>query len=150
MSAISGLYDGMVTILDGLFVAPTYRKLVNPFIAELNDTPSLNRGYGFYIGPKTVRAKIGRDEAFEADIIVLQSIVHRGTDRDLSIRETAEKTLLEDQFLLIDYFRLNTSPIEKVWDISYVQDGGLEFVFQSQSQFRIIQTTLKGIYSESC
>lgn len=151
MSAVSDLYDGMVTILSTTFATPTYKKLVNPYVPELNDALSLARGYGFFIGPKTARQdKLGRHEGFEAQIEVVQTIINRGTDRDITIRETAEKTLLEDQYTLIDYFRLNTAPIAKVWDISYISDNGLEFVFTEKQNYVMIRTTLRAIFSESC
>lgn len=150
MSAISDLYDYMVSMLDTTFPSSTYRKLVNPYIADLNDTMALNRGYGFYIGPKIVRPKLGNYDGFEVDIIVIQTIINRGTDRDVSIRESAEKTLLEDQYTLTNYFRSNTGNIDKVWDINYESDNGLEFVFSDKQAYVMIQTTLKGIYSESC
>ena len=151
-TAITTLYDGMVTILGATFTAPTYKKLVNPYVPELNnDTLSLARGYGFFIGAKAARQdKLGRHEGFNADIEVIQTIINRGTDRDVTIRETAEKLLLEDQYTLIDYFRLNTAPIAKVWDISYVSDNGLEFVFTEKQNYVMIRTTLRAIFSESC
>jgi hypothetical protein len=151
MSAVSDLYDGMVTILSATFSTPTYKKLVNPYIPELNDTLSLARGYGFFIGEKTSRRdKLGRHEGFEANIEIVQTIINRGTDRDVTIRETAEKLLLEDQYTIIDYFRLNTAPIAKVWDISYVSDAGLEFVLSEKQNYVMIRTTFRAIYSESC
>lgn len=151
MSAVSDLYDGMVTILSATFATPTYKKLVNPYVPELNDALSLARGYGFFIGPKTARAdKLGRHEGFEAQIEVVQTIINRGTDRDITIREAAEKLLLEDQYTLVDYFRLNTATIAKVWDISYISDNGLEFVFTEKQNYVMIRTTLRAIFSESC
>jgi hypothetical protein len=150
-TAITALYDGMVTILGNTFAAPTYKKLVNPYVPELNDALSLARGYGFIIGPKQARPdKLGRYEGFNAEITVIQTIINRGTDRDITIRETAEKNLLEDQFNLIDYFRLNTAPISKIWDISYESDNGLEFVFTDKQNYVMIRTTLRAIFSESC
>lgn len=151
MSAVSDLYDGLVTIMGTLFTAPTYKELVNPYVPELNDTLALARGYSFIIGPKTARAdKLGRHEGFECEIEVVQTIINRGTERDLTIRRTAEKNLLEDQYNLIDYFRQNTAPIAKVWDISYVSDNGFEFVLTEKQNYVMIRTTLRAIFSESC
>jgi len=151
MTAVSDLYDGMITILAANFAAPTYKKLVNPYDIELNDALALARGYGFFMGPKSSRAdKLGRHEGFEAQIEVVQTIINRGTERDTAIRETAEKNLLEDQYTLIDYLRLNTAPIAKVWDISYVSDLGFEPVFTDKQNYVMIRTTLRAIFSESC
>lgn len=150
-TAISDLYDGISSILTATFAAPTYKEMVNPYVPELNDALILARGYGFIIGEKSARNdKLGRHEGFDARIEVVQTIVNRGTDRDITIRKTAEKNLLEDQYNLIDYFRLNTAPIAKVWDISYVSDNGLEFVFTDKQNYVMIKTVLRAIYSESC
>jgi hypothetical protein len=151
MSAISDLYDGIDTILVGLFAAPTYKELMNSYDPEFNDTLTLNRGWGFLIGPKAAaNLTTGRHEQVEAEITVRQTIINRGTDRDSTIRKTAEKTLLEDQFLLIDYLRLNTAPIAKVWRIDYVSDGGLEPVFTEDRKHVMITTVLRAIYAEGC
>jgi hypothetical protein len=150
-TAVSDLYDGLVTILSTTFASPTYKELVNPYVPELNnDTLALARGYGFFIGPKSVVPKLGRHEGFNAEITVVQTIAQRGTERDTIIRRTAEKNLLEDQYLLIDYFRQNTAPIAKVWDISYESDNGLEFVYTDKQNYVMIRTTLRAIFSESC
>jgi hypothetical protein len=151
MTAISDLYDGIDSILVGLFPAPTYKELVWPDVPELDNTLTLSRGYGFYIGPKTgVSLTTGRYQQFEADIIVRQTIINRGTDRDLTIKKTAEKTLLEDQFTLVDYFRLNTAPIAKVWRIDYVSDAGIERVFTDKQNYVMITTVLRAVYAEGC
>jgi len=151
MSAISDLYDGIDAILVGLFPAPMHKELVWPDVPELDNTLTLSRGYGFYIGAKTgVSLTTGRYQQFETDIIIRQTIINRGTDRDLTIKKTAEKTLLEDQFNLVDYFRLNTAPIAKVWRIDYVSDAGIERVFTDKQNYVMIRTTLRAIFSESC
>lgn len=150
MSAISDVYDAMITILDTTFPSSTYRQLVNPNIPELCDTMALNRGYGFYVGPKSVRQKLGNADGFDISLFVIQTIVVRGTDRDITIRQTAEKNLLEDQYLLTNYFRENTSIANKIWDINFASDGGIEAIFTDKQNYLMIQTTLRGIYSESC
>lgn len=150
-TAITALYDGMVTIVGGLFTAPTYKELVNPYIPEFNDSLSLARGYGFVIGAGDAQPQnLGRYEAISRTIEVTQTIVNRGTERDATIRRTAEKNLLEDQYLLVDYFRQNTAPIAKVWNIAYQSDGGLEFVLADNQNYIMIKTTLRATYSEAC
>lgn len=151
MSAISDLYDGMQTILSTTFPTPTYKQLVEPVILEMNDSLSLARGWGFYIGPKSgLTLTTGRYQEFEVQIIVRQTVFNRGSFRDLAIRQVAEKTLLEDQFTLVDYFMQNTAPIAKVWRIDYSEDAGLELVFQDKQNYVMITTTLRAIYSEGC
>ncbi len=151
MSAISDLYDALDTMLTGLYATPTYRKLVNPYVLDQNDTPSLSRGWGFKIGEQTgANLTMGRYEQLEVNIEVVQTIVHRGTDRDVSIRQTNEKLLLEDQFLLVDYLRQNTALFTKLWKLDYVSTSGIEFVFTEQQNYFTITTNLTAVIAEGC
>jgi hypothetical protein len=151
MSAVSTLYDGVNTILTTLFTTPTYRQLVNPYTPEENDDKALARGFGFYIGPKSdPNLTMGRYNQANVEIIVVQTIMNRGTDRDLTIRHTAEKNLLEDQFLLIDYFMQNTTTISGTWRIHWESDNGLEPVFADRTNYVKITSTLRAVYSEAC
>jgi hypothetical protein len=151
MSVISTLYDGVNTILNTLYTAPTYRQLVNPYAPDESDDKALARGFGFYIGSKTdPNLTMGRYNQFNVEVIVIQTIINRGTERDLTIRHTAEKNLLEDQFLLVDYFMQNTATLSGVWRIHWESDTGLEPVFQDRANYVKITSTLRAIYSEGC
>lgn len=151
MSAISDLYDALDTMLVGLYATPTYRKLANPYVLNENDTLSLSRGWGFKIGEQTAaNLTLGRYEQLEVNIEVIQTIVHRGTDRDITIRQTNEKTLLEDQFLLVNYLRQNTALFAKLWKLDYVSTSGLEFVFTEQQNYFTITTNLTAVIAEGC
>ena len=151
MSAISDLYDALDAALLGLYATPTYRKLVNPYVLDQNDTPTLSRGWGFKIGPQSsANLTMGRYEQLEISIEVIQTIVHRGTDRDVSIRQTNEKLLLEDQFLLVDYLRQNTALFAKLWKLDYLSTSGLEFVFTEQQNYFTITTNLSALIAEGC
>lgn len=149
MSVSADIYAGVETILATIF--PSHKKLVNPYKPEENDTLSLKRGYGFIFGPKTREdLSTGRYEKFRVEVTVINTVVHRGTDRDTPIRETAEKLLLDDQYLLIDYFRLNTAPIQKAWEIRWENDNGIEPVFPEKENYVMIRSVLSIIYSEGC
>lgn len=151
MTAISDLYDGIEDMLESLFAAPTYRRIVNPYTLELNDELHLRRGWAFIIGPKSSAGlTTGRYEQFNVQITVIQTIKQSGTDRDTSIRQTAEKTLLEDQFLLIDYLRQNTQLFSKLWSLDYESDEGIEFIFTEQQNYFTIRTTLNAVIAEGC
>lgn len=151
MSAITDLYDALVTITDTLFTAPTYRKLVNPYVPERNDALALRRGYGFYVGPSSnANLTMGRYVKYRREIVVIQTIVNRGTERDYAIREAAEKTLLEDQFTLVDYFQQNTTPAAKVWTLEWASDNGIEPVFTDKENYVMIRSTFSAVYAEGC
>jgi hypothetical protein len=152
MSAITDLYDALDTMLAATFATPTYKKLANPYTLELNDTLSLSRGWGFKIGPKSAaNLTLARYEQFQVEISIIQTIAQRGTDRDIVIRQNAEKTLLEDQFLLVDYLRQNTALFAKLWKLDYSSDSGIEFVpFTEQQNYFTITTSLTAIIAEGC
>lgn len=149
MSQISTAYDDLKERLETLFPTPTYRELVNPRILEQNDTFALNRGWGLIVGPGLNQGTSLNDVVrFEREISVVQTIIHRGTTRDVSIIETAEKNLLEDQFTLINSFvYTNFDPIH---NIDYVSDTGMEFIFVDQTNFISITTNFSIKYEEQC
>jgi len=151
MSGVSDLYDGIDSILSTVYPSTTYKELVYSTFVELNDFISLNRGYGFNIGAKEgVSLTTGRYQQFSAEIQIVNTIVNRGTDRDLSIKKLAEKTLLEDQFLLLDYLRTNTASIAKVWVLEYLGDNGIEPVFPDKANYVMIRTSLRAVFAEAC
>jgi hypothetical protein len=149
VSKITEVFDNLNTRLSAIYPSATYKKLVNPYILELNDTLSLNRGYGFYIGPGVnTRKLLGPNVTFEREVILFNTIVNRGTERDVVIRETAEKTLIEDQFLAIESFHREI--LSDAWDLKWDSDGGIEFVFTQQQNFLSIRSTYRLSYSEEC
>lgn len=149
MSLITTVFDNINSRLSSIYSTPTYKKIVNPYILELNDTLSLNRGYAFYIGSGLNTKKlIGDVVTFEREVIIINTIVNRGTDRDVTIRETAEKTLLEDQFLAIDSF--HQTVLSDSWDLNWESDSGVEFVFADKQNFLSIRSIYRLRYSEEC
>jgi hypothetical protein len=151
MSAISTFHDGVETWLSALFTAPTYKRLVNPYTIESDVSLNLNRGWTFVIGPKTpANLTTGRYWQFNVNLQVIQTISQKGTDRDITIRQTAEKLLLEDQFTMLDSLRTTTTFDTKVWNLEYESDNGLEFVFTEQQNYYKIVTNLTAIISEGC
>lgn len=149
MSLITTVFDNINTRLSSIYSTPTYKKLVNPYILELNDTLSLNRGYAFFMGPGLNTKKlIGDVVTFEREVIIINTIVNRGTDRDVTIRETAEKTLLEDQFLAIESF--HQTILSDSWDLNWQSDNGVEFVFTEKQNFLSIRSNYRLRYSEDC
>ena len=151
MSAISTFHDAIETWMLGLFAAPTYKRLVNPYTIEADASLNLNRGWAFLIGPKTpANLTTGRYWQFNVNLQIIQTISQKGTDRDITIRQTAEKLLLEDQFTMLDSLRTTTTFDTKVWNLEYTDDNGLEFVFTEQQNYYKIITNLTAIISEGC
>lgn len=149
MSVITTAFDDIETRLDGLF-SSTHRRLVNPYQPELNDTKALNRGWGFFIGPGTnTNRKLGCKLSIQREVTVLHTIINRGTERDITIRETAEKLLLEDQFLAIKNFEQNPVVNNDVPKFVYSADNGIEYIFTEQTNFIMIRSTFIMEYFEA-
>lgn len=151
MSDITTIYSALVTKLDSLYPATTYRKLRNPYTLELNDAFALNRGYGFYVGPATNTNRLQSNSlSIEREIVLVNTIIQRGTDLDISIREDAEITLLEDQFLAIKDFEGAPAFADQVTKMTYSSDGGIEFVFNDKQNYLAITSSFTLEYMEVC
>ena len=149
MSVISTAYAAIVTRLDTIYASSSYKKLVNSREIELNDTLSLARGYGFTINAGiNTKATMSNHIMFSRELVVVNSIVQRGTDRDTTIAETAEKLLLEDQFLAIQSF--HGSSLVGPIDVEYISDEGIESVFIEQKNYLFIRSIYNLLYEEQC
>lgn len=148
MTKITQIIDQLNTTLNTIY-GSTHKQLYDPRIPGLNDTKILNRGFGFYIaeGNNTNR-QLSCELSIERSIIVTNTIVTRGTERDLAIRLAAEKQLFEDQLLLIKEVEMNTS-LELLGRFKYLNDNGSESVFADQNDYLMINTTFTMEYFES-
>lgn len=140
MSEISDFIDNLNFDLDELYGA-THLKLVNPYTITMNDNKILNRGYGWRIGPGSV-SDLGLNHfiTVQRELVLLNTVVNRGSERDISIREGSEKTLLEDQLNGVGVI----SRVKRscgIIDIEYQSDGGITFVFDDREQFLLMETS---------
>jgi hypothetical protein len=131
MSKISDIFDALNNNLQAEFPSSTYYYLVNPYIPEENDELKLKRGLGFFIGgannnQRTLSCFI----SISRTITVTQTIKQLGTHLDSNLKDTATKTLLEDQHKLIKLFEAmpqeSSNGIDK---FIFLSDNGIEFVF---------------------
>lgn len=139
---ITTIYDRLVTTLGLAF--PSHLKLSNPYNVQQNDFKLLNKGYGFYMssGLNTNRM-LACEMSIQRDVTIVQTIVHRGTDRDLAIRQAAEKSLLEDHFLLVKTLELDADLNSNCARFIYVSDTGISFLSDEQRNF----LTISSIYT---
>lgn len=146
MSAISDLYDQLNAILASNF-SSTHKKLVNPYELTENDNLLLNRGYGFRVSSGN-NPQLLSDcmTSIERTIEIILTVINRGTDRDIIIREDAEKVLLEDHIKLVKSLRVNMDdPLAK---LEYVSDNGIESIFDGEINFLTIRSTYNIKYIE--
>ena len=149
MSAISSIYDSIVSLLDTTY-ASGYTKLKNPYEIEENDNKSLNRGYGLRISPgDNSNRQISCHLSMRRDITFFNTIVNRGTERDDTIRETAEKNLLEDHFKLIEALENDPTINTLCAKMVYVSDNGIEQIYGEANNYLMIETTYEIEYLEN-
>ena len=149
MSAISTIYDSIVSLL-GTTYSTGYFKLKNPYEVEENDNKSLNKGYGFRIntGDNSNR-QLSCHLSMRRDVTFINTIVNRGTERDDTIRETAEKTLLEDQYKLIEALENDPTINDLCAKMVYVSDNGIEQIYGENNNYLMIETTYEIEYIEN-
>lgn len=151
MTAISTVYDGLVSALDSLY-STTHTKIDNPYDIQDNDDLLLRRGYGFAFNQGGLNSNrlMSNVATISRDISVILTIKWRGTAKDITLRQAAEKQLLEDQFLMIDYFTGNAGMgISQVWKIVYNGDNGIESI-GDRTDFIQIVSNFSLEYSEEC
>lgn len=148
MSAITTIFDSISSLLATTY--PSHLLLVNPWELDLNDNLLLNQGVGFYFGSgintnRVLDCKL----SISREIIIRLTRVQRGTDRDITIRQSTEKLLLEDQKTLISSLEadptINNLVSKLVWD----SDGGIEFVYPDRISYLYIESRFTMEYLEA-
>jgi hypothetical protein len=129
MSSISLIHDSLNTRLAALYGA-THKELADPFILENNDDKSLARGYAWYLGSgDNTDLQVGCNSSTRRQIVFVLTIANRGTDRDISIRRSAEKAIFEDLFILTSNIETGPNLEDSVATFRYISDTGLEPVY---------------------
>jgi hypothetical protein len=141
MSTISTFYDEFNALLVSKF-GSTHQKLDNPYFPEDNNDLILKRGYGFSpTNGSNPKRLLDCFTSMTREITVTQTIINRGTERDTTIRETAEKQLLEDHRVLVNAVLSDTNLNETLARLEYVGDNGIEFIFGEKNNFLMIRST---------
>jgi len=149
MSVISTVYDTVDTHLGTLF-SGTHKKFYDPRELGVNDTYALGRGYGFYLGPgNNTNRNISCKLSVQRELVVSLSIINRGTAKDISIRQTAEKQLLEDHFTLIKSFEQDPTLEDLLAKLIYSGDNGIENVFTDRNNYLVIESSFDIEYFEN-
>jgi len=155
MSVISDIYDELNTRIDALFTTPnfpanTFKKLVRPKDIVANESLALNRGYGWYFGEaiNTNRNLSSCGFSIRRPITFVNTIVARGTERDIDIRDTAHKRLLEDHYVLLANFEQTPTLLSGKAHMFFETDNGIEDVFDDMKNYLVIQSIYNVEYFE--
>lgn len=148
MSKSTDVFDAMILRLES--VLPTHSRLRNPYEIEENNTLFLKKGFGLAIGqgngPNTALSKqIEIERIFQ---VVLTRKAY-AKESDSTGKASAEKSLLEDLFLVIQEFETNTTINSTASMAQYESDGGIEFVETETEGFIVIRADILVKYQES-
>lgn len=155
MSKISDIFDALNNNLQAEFPSSTYSYLINPYIPEENDELRLRRGIGFFLGNASNNQRaLSCFISISRTVTVTQTIKQLGTNLDSIIKDTATKTLLEDQHKLIKLFE--AMPQESANGIDkfiFLSDNGIEFVFgngdESSENYLMLRSQFELEYLEN-
>ncbi len=147
-TTISNIYDAIHSSIASLF--PSKSELSDPINIENNDELSLSDGYGIYFGPANNSFRIvGCKYSLQRTITVtLTKVVYAG-HKNITLFESKEKDLLEDQHTLINDFSKNENIGSVVIARDYISDNGIERILGDTKNFVMIQSTFKIEYFET-
>ena len=148
MSKISTIIDTFRTRLST--VLPDHKELPYNRQIEMNSNLYLDKGYAFSTSTKshTNRSLSCRISQNMTAIITVTRLVF-AHDRDIEKRVLVEKTLYEDQFLLINDLQKDADLSSSASNVSYVSDNGIEDVFSNETHFLMIQSTFDFEYFDN-
>ena len=150
MSRISTIRDALVSKISTLL--PNHTQFANAYSPEANPSKFLKQGFGVGIaeGNNTNRI-VGSVYTVERSFFFVLTRQLFGTDLAVSTKETLEKNLFEDQYLLLKDFhgdeKLGTTNI--IARTNYVSDSGILLNITGDMKFLQLTSTMTIEYFES-
>lgn len=149
MSRISDIYDTIVSRLETLY--PSHTKLTNPHKPEENNQKAMIQGYGLRFGvAENTNRCIGGKLSIQREVTVIFTRKIYAKEQDLPPKQTTEKTIFEDQYLMIK--DAETYPDLEDTDIAkfvFTNDSGLEYIFTNKDNFIKLETSFLMEYFEN-
>ena len=151
MSNISDIYDGFHTSISALLT--NYTRLPNPYDPNLNFNLSIEKGYGvgFSGAVNTERNLSCRLSVSRTFNIVLINQINAFDSNAVGLG-VIEKSLFEDQFIIIKNLEKDTTINETLNTVKYTGDGGIEFIQQADNasaRYYLLESTFEAEYFEN-
>jgi len=148
MSKISTIYDNLVVAVNGSLT--DYDQITNPYAPDENCELFLDKGFGIAFGPganseRQLGCKISIKRTFDVMLINLCGT----TENNLDDIENFQKTMHEDQFLIIKALENDSDLSTSAAQIKFVDDNGLEFLETDRNKFFLLQSTFMVEYFEN-
>lgn len=148
MSSISNIHDNLYTLVAATLT--NHAELRRPTNIELNSDLFLKKGFGISVS-SAVRGtrNISCRYWLQRDFIITNTLAIYGTDTSNTIRKIAEKTLLENQKLLITALETDNTLSGYCNNLRFVNDAGIEFIHVDEKDYIMLQSTFTLEYSET-
>lgn len=153
MSNISTAFDEIKLRMQTLFPSGDgWIQMANPYEPEQNTLAVMNKGWGIALGPGTnTNRNLSCKLSVQRSISVTIMRRRYANELDIDPKETAEKAILEDQYILIKDFEkapaLNNST-SGITRFQFASDAGIENVFAGEEAFIKLVTTYELEYFE--
>lgn len=151
MSAITTAYDAFVTRVNAVLTSGNgWVKLPNAYRIDKNPEIYLNQGYAIGLGAGLNTKRVfSNTVSISREFIVTLVRTQDATDLEVTLKQTAEKTLFEDLKLLIADVEANSTLNQGNILCSYQGDGGIESVDGETAEFLSLRATFMIEYFET-
>lgn len=154
MTNISTAFAEIKTMMGTLFTENNgYYQLTNPYDIEENTETMHEKGWGVALGPGTnTNRQLCNRLSINRTIVITLTRRRFANELDTESKESAEKSILEDQFTLIQNIELYPSLNNSVSGITkfvYVSDGGIEAALPNSDAYIKLASTFEMEYFES-
>lgn len=140
MTNITTAFDTIKTLLGTLFPSASgYIQLSNPYDINENTEAALSKGWGLGFGPgQNLQLEIDCRLAMQRTISITLTRRRYAKELDPSNKESAEKSIFEDQFLLLK--SLETAPAldsqtSGIAGMVFSSDNGIETVIDNNDVY---------------
>jgi hypothetical protein len=148
VSKIKTIRQELETVIDG--VISGYQKIPNPYELEKISNVILRKGYGIAFGPGTnTERMLSCQLSVDREFAVILTREVAATEHNAEGRETVEKSIFEDQYLIIKAIEKDADLLGSASRARYVSDSGLEYVGLENSRYFVLVSTFATEYFES-
>ncbi len=147
MSTISTAYDNLVTLMGTTF--STHSRMPNPIKPEENDEQILRLGWGISILPAAFPSLNSCQWEVNREIQLILSRKIEAREDDAVNRADPQKSLLEDQFTLMQAIENDVNLSGSVTGITATGDNGIEYAFLEKDNYVMVRTNFALQYFEN-
>ncbi len=149
MSKVTTLYEDLIAKMVSLY--PDHKRLHNPYSVSENNERFLQKGWGIQVlSGNNSQRQVSCQLSVERDFGIVLSRKWFSMEQRTAQKETAEKALLEDQFLLLDAFSGAADQIsDAIVRSQFVSDSGILFVTGEKDNFIHVVTLVRIEYFEN-